>query len=68
MAQVIFKKEFDYRPSGDWRSIVEYKPSEEPQTVKRECAEQAIKAGAATEHFPKGEGDAKRNSKTKSKD
>ena len=67
MTKVIFKEDFDFRP--DWRVIVEFKASEEPQTVTRECAQKAIKAKKAVAYKePKKENsNAKRSAKTQDK-
>jgi len=67
MTQVIFTDAYDFRPDGDWRSIVEYFPSEEPQTVTRECAKKAIKAGVAKAYKSKGKSNEKRKPSTKNK-
>lgn len=57
----IFTKAFDFHPDGEWRSIVEYKPSDKPQTVTRECAKKAKRAGAGD--YYKDEGSEKRTAK-----
>jgi len=68
MTKVVFEKAFDFHPDADWRVVVEYKPSKEPQTVTRECAEKAIKAGAASQYKePKGKKDAKRSAAAQDK-
>ena len=55
--KVIFHKDFDFKADAEWRSIQAYYPDEKPQTVTRECAKKAVKAGCATyyEEAPKGE-------------
>lgn len=57
----IFTKDFDFRPEGEWRSIVEFKASEKPQTVTRECAKKAKSAGAGD--YYKDDGGEKRKTK-----
>lgn len=51
--RVIFTENFDYvtlrAVNGKPRAMVAYKADPEPQTVKREHGEAAVKAGAATE-------------------
>ena len=70
MTKVIFKEDYDFRPDADWRIVVEFKASEEPQTVTRECAQKAIKAKKAIAYKePKKEKpNAKRSAKTQDKD
>lgn len=48
MARVRFLRDFDYRPSDRPRVVVAYKADME-LTVKRECADAALAAGAAVE-------------------
>ena len=69
MTKVIFKKDFDFHPYADWRIVVEFKASEKPQTVTRECAEKAIKAKCAVVYKEpkKDKPDAKRSAKTQNK-
>lgn len=45
--KVRFVSDFDYTPSLKPQVTYAYKASETPQTVKRECGEAAIAAGAA---------------------
>lgn len=69
MTQVVFKEDFDFHPDGDWRIIVAFKASKEPQTVTRECAEKAIKAKKAVvyKEAKREKSDAKRSAKTQDK-
>ena len=47
MARILVSKRFDHRLNP--RTIVALKPSDKPQTVKRETADAAIASGAAIE-------------------
>lgn len=51
--RVIFTENFDYvtlrATNGKPRAMVAYKADSEPQTVKRDHGEAAVKAGKATE-------------------
>ena len=72
MTKIIVIEKFDFRPDADWRTIVELLPSEEPQTVTRECATKAIKAGAAKAYrkpkSSKGKPNEKRSTETQTQD
>lgn len=46
MARVKFTRDYDWKPTS--QSTVAYKADQE-YTVRRECADAAVKAGAATE-------------------
>jgi len=63
MTKFVFEKDFDFRPEGDWRSIVEYKASEEPQTVTRECAVKAKAAGVG-DYYKEPKGAKRKSPKT----
>lgn len=56
MARVEFVEDFDYIPSLAPRSLVAYKRGM-VETVRRECADQAIGQGKAVELKPKGKND-----------
>ena len=62
--KVIFDKPFDFRPDADWRIIVAYQPSKQPQVVTRECAKKAIKAGCARA-VEEGKGKQRESGQTK---
>jgi len=47
MPKVIFKKDFYYRPSSEYRITSRYQASDKPQAVNEECATQAIAQGYA---------------------
>jgi hypothetical protein len=49
--RVEFTRDYDYTPSAARRSTVAYKAGD-VATVKRECGEAAVKAGAAHEVAP----------------
>lgn len=46
MARVKFTRDFDWKPT--WRSTIAYKADQE-YTVRRECADAAVAAGAGHE-------------------
>lgn len=46
MARVKFSRDFDWKPTS--QTTIAYKADQEC-TVRRECADAAVKAGAATE-------------------
>lgn len=48
MARVLFLHDFPYRPSLERRTTIRYRAGWEG-TVKRECADAAVAAGAAEE-------------------
>lgn len=45
--RVRFLRDFDWPPTGPWHTA--YKADPQPITVKRECGEAAVEAGAAEE-------------------
>lgn len=47
MPKVIFDKDYDYRPSADYRVLKAFKASVKPQPVNEECAKRAVACGAA---------------------
>lgn len=51
MARVLFAEDYRYRPSLRPQVCIKYRAGRE-YTVKRECADAAIEAGAAEEILP----------------
>lgn len=49
MPKIIFKEDYDYRPSANRRVTVSYKASPKAQAVNAECAERALGLGIAEE-------------------
>lgn len=54
MARVNFNRDFDWKPT--WHSTIAYKADQE-YTVRRECADAAVAAGAGREVDAPGKAD-----------
>ena len=67
MPKIIFTDTFNYRPTQEWHVTMVYRPSDKPQQVNLECAEQAVELGVGHYANPEDAKERERRAEKKSK-